>query len=108
MNPAPPVTRSFIGGPRSPLRARRDASASSLNPPDGSASSQGGPQRLFVPRAPAASDRPPGHLCEAVARALERELTGALNVAEPAPLTLAAFLSAKVARLGVRCVFLPP
>ena len=46
-------------------------------------------------------------LCEAVARALERELTGALNVAEPAPLSLAAFLRAMVAHLGVRCVFLP-
>jgi len=46
-------------------------------------------------------------LCEAVARALERELTGALNVAEPAPLSMAAFLRAMVARLGVRCVFLP-
>src|SRR5213595_3571739 len=46
-------------------------------------------------------------LCEGVARALERELTGALNVAEPAPLSMAAFLRAMVARLGVRCVFLP-
>ncbi len=37
-------------------------------------------------------------LCEAVARALERELTGALNVAEPAPLSMAAFLRAMVCR----------
>jgi len=46
-------------------------------------------------------------LCEAFARALERQLTGAVNVAEPAPLSLAAFLRAMVARLGVRCLFLP-
>src|SRR5207245_151645 len=32
---------------------------------------------------------------------------GAVNVAEPAPLSLAAFLRAMVARLGVRCLFLP-
>src|SRR5437016_14504166 len=30
-----------------------------------------------------------------------------LNVAEPAPLSMAVFLRAMVARLGVRCVFLP-
>ena len=46
-------------------------------------------------------------LCEGVTRALERALTGALNVAEPAPLSMAVFLRAMVARLGVRCVFLP-
>jgi nucleoside-diphosphate-sugar epimerase len=46
-------------------------------------------------------------LCGGVARALERDLTGALNLGEPAPLTMVAFLRAMVARLGVRCVFLP-
>src|SRR5439155_417350 len=46
-------------------------------------------------------------LLEAFARALERQLTGAVTVAEPAPLSLAAFLRAMVARLGVRCLFLP-
>jgi nucleoside-diphosphate-sugar epimerase len=46
-------------------------------------------------------------LCEGVARALERDLTGVVNLGEPAPLTLVAFLRAMVARLGVRCVFLP-
>jgi len=43
-------------------------------------------------------------LCEAMARALERGLTGALNVAEPDPVTLGEFLRMLAGRLGVRCV----
>jgi nucleoside-diphosphate-sugar epimerase len=46
-------------------------------------------------------------LCEAVARALERGIRGALNVAEPDPPTMAAFLRLLAARLEVRCLFLP-
>ena len=46
-------------------------------------------------------------LCEAVARALELDLTGALNVAEPDPAPLASFLRLLADRLGVRCLFLP-
>jgi nucleoside-diphosphate-sugar epimerase len=46
-------------------------------------------------------------LCEAVARALERDLTGALNVAEPDPVALSAFLRMLADRLEVRCLFLP-
>jgi nucleoside-diphosphate-sugar epimerase len=46
-------------------------------------------------------------LCEAIGRALDRGLTGALNVGEPAPPTLAVFMRLLVARLGVRCLFLP-
>jgi len=46
-------------------------------------------------------------LCEGIVRALERDVTGAVNIAEPAPLTMKAFLRAMVARLGVRCLFVP-
>jgi len=46
-------------------------------------------------------------LCEAIARILERDLTGVYNVAEPDPPTLAGFLRAMAARLGIRCVFVP-
>jgi nucleoside-diphosphate-sugar epimerase len=45
--------------------------------------------------------------CEAVVRAMERGITGALNVAEPDPPTLAAFMRMLADRLGVRCLFLP-
>jgi nucleoside-diphosphate-sugar epimerase len=44
-------------------------------------------------------------VCEAVARALERGLTGALNIAEPAPPTFAAFMRMLSDRLGVRCLY---
>ncbi len=44
---------------------------------------------------------------EAVARALERDLTGAVNVAEPDPVALGAFLRMLARRLRVRCLFLP-
>lgn len=46
-------------------------------------------------------------LCEGVARALERNLTGALNVAEPEPMLLVDFMRLLAERLGVRCLFLP-
>jgi nucleoside-diphosphate-sugar epimerase len=46
-------------------------------------------------------------LCEAIARALERGLTGALNVAEPEPVCLAEFMRMLSDRLQVRCLFLP-
>ncbi len=48
-------------------------------------------------------------VCEAVARIVERGLTGAFNVAEPEPPTLGAFLRAMADRLGrpVRFVSLP-
>lgn len=45
--------------------------------------------------------------CEAIARALERGLTGALNLGEPEPPTLAGFLRAMAARLDVRGRFVP-
>jgi nucleoside-diphosphate-sugar epimerase len=46
-------------------------------------------------------------VCEAVVRAMERGITGALNVAEPDPPTLAAFMRMLAERLRVRCLFLP-
>jgi len=46
-------------------------------------------------------------LCEAIGRALDRELTGALDVAEPEPLPLRTFLDLLAERLRVRCLFLP-
>jgi len=46
-------------------------------------------------------------LCEALARSLERGLTGALNVAEPDPVSLATFMEMLSDRLRVRCLFLP-
>jgi NADH dehydrogenase len=46
-------------------------------------------------------------LCEAMARALELDLTGTLNVAEPDPVPLSAFLRMLADRLEVRCLFLP-
>jgi nucleoside-diphosphate-sugar epimerase len=44
-------------------------------------------------------------LCEAFARALERGSTGALNVAEPAPVDFATFMRMLADRLRVRCLF---
>lgn len=46
-------------------------------------------------------------VCEAIARVVERDLTGAFNVAEPSPPTLAEFLRMMAARLGIRCAFVP-
>lgn len=46
-------------------------------------------------------------VCEALARALDRGVTGAINVAEPSPASLAEFMRMLAARLGVRCLFLP-
>jgi nucleoside-diphosphate-sugar epimerase len=46
-------------------------------------------------------------LCEAIARALERGLTGELNVGEPDPPTFAGFLRAMAGRLGVKGRFVP-
>lgn len=46
-------------------------------------------------------------VCEAITRVVERDLTGAFNVAEPSPPTLAEFLRMMAARLGIRCVFVP-
>lgn len=46
-------------------------------------------------------------VCEALARALDRELTGVLTVAEPEPLTMRQFLEQMAERLDVRCRFLP-
>jgi nucleoside-diphosphate-sugar epimerase len=46
-------------------------------------------------------------VCEAIARVIERDLTGAFNVAEPAPGTMAEFLRAMTSRAGIRCRFLP-
>jgi nucleoside-diphosphate-sugar epimerase len=46
-------------------------------------------------------------LCEAIARALERGLTRSLNVGEPDPVSLSAFMRMLANRLRVRCLFLP-
>jgi nucleoside-diphosphate-sugar epimerase len=46
-------------------------------------------------------------VCEALARALERGLTGRLQVAEPDPPTLGGFLRLLARRLGIRCLFVP-
>jgi NADH dehydrogenase len=46
-------------------------------------------------------------VCEAIARIVERGLTGAFNVAEPDPPTLRAFLAAMADRLGIRVRFVP-
>src|SRR5262249_29610471 len=46
-------------------------------------------------------------VCEAIARALERGLTGAVNVAEPDPPTFREFLQRMIARLRVRCLLVP-
>jgi nucleoside-diphosphate-sugar epimerase len=46
-------------------------------------------------------------VCEAIVRALERDLTGTLNVAEPEPVAFGTFLRMMTKRLGVRCLFVP-
>src|SRR5258706_10809303 len=46
-------------------------------------------------------------LCEAVARAVERGVTGAVNVGEAAPLPFRDVLRMAAARMGVRCLFVP-
>jgi len=46
-------------------------------------------------------------VCEAIVRALERDVTGAINVAEPEPVAFGAFLRMMTERLGIRCVFVP-
>jgi nucleoside-diphosphate-sugar epimerase len=46
-------------------------------------------------------------LCQAFAIALERGLTGTLQVAEPDPLSLAEFVRLLAERMGVRCWFVP-
>jgi nucleoside-diphosphate-sugar epimerase len=46
-------------------------------------------------------------VCEAIARALERGVTGAINVAEPEAVPFGVFLRMMTARLGVRCLFVP-
>jgi len=46
-------------------------------------------------------------LCEALARALERGLVGVVNIAEPEPVSMAAFMRVLAERLQVRCLFLP-
>lgn len=46
-------------------------------------------------------------VCEAVARILEQNLSGAFNVAEPEPPTFAEFLRMLADRLGVRARFVP-
>jgi nucleoside-diphosphate-sugar epimerase len=46
-------------------------------------------------------------VCEALTRALDRRLKGALNVAEPEPLELRSFLRLLAGRLGVRCLLVP-
>ena len=43
----------------------------------------------------------------AVERALRRQLTGAINVAEPTPLSLGDFLRAVARSHGIRCLFVP-
>jgi nucleoside-diphosphate-sugar epimerase len=44
---------------------------------------------------------------EALVRALARGITGAVNVAEPEPVSLGAFLRMTAARAGIRCLFVP-
>jgi NADH dehydrogenase len=46
-------------------------------------------------------------VAEAVARALERGVTGAVNVAEPDPLSFRDVLKLAAARMGTRCLFVP-
>ncbi|MEN8182143.1 MAG: NAD-dependent epimerase/dehydratase family protein [Myxococcota bacterium] len=46
-------------------------------------------------------------LCEGLARALERDLTGALNVAEADPVSMSVFLRMLADRLGIRCTLVP-
>jgi nucleoside-diphosphate-sugar epimerase len=46
-------------------------------------------------------------LCDAIGRALDRDVGGALDVAEAEPLPLLGFLRMLADRLRVRCIFLP-
>jgi nucleoside-diphosphate-sugar epimerase len=46
-------------------------------------------------------------VCEAIARAIERDVTGAINVAEPAPLSFREVLRLTAAQSGTRCLFVP-
>jgi NADH dehydrogenase len=46
-------------------------------------------------------------VCEAIARAIERDLTGAINVAEPAPRSFREVLRMAAERSGTRCLFVP-
>lgn len=46
-------------------------------------------------------------VCEAVVRALENGVTGAVNVAEPEPVSLGAFLRMTAARARIRVLFVP-
>jgi nucleoside-diphosphate-sugar epimerase len=46
-------------------------------------------------------------VCEAIARAIERDLTGALNVAEEAPRSFRDVLRMAADRMGIRCLFVP-
>ena len=46
-------------------------------------------------------------VCEAVARAIERGITGAINVAEPDPLSFRDVLRLAASRMGTRCLFIP-
>jgi NADH dehydrogenase len=46
-------------------------------------------------------------VCEAVARAIERGVTGAINVAEPDPLSFRQVLRLAASRMGTRCLFVP-
>jgi nucleoside-diphosphate-sugar epimerase len=45
-------------------------------------------------------------LCEAIAQAIERDVTGAVNVAEPSPRSFREVLEMTAARMKVRCVFM--
>lgn len=46
-------------------------------------------------------------VCEALVRAIERGVTGAVNVAEPEPVSLGTFLRMTAARARIRCIFVP-
>ena len=46
-------------------------------------------------------------VCEAIALGIERRVTGAVNVAEPAPRAFRDVLRMAAERMGVRCVFVP-
>lgn len=46
-------------------------------------------------------------VCEAVARVIERELTGVVAIAEPDPVDLGTFLRLMTREMGVGCLFVP-
>lgn len=46
-------------------------------------------------------------LCEAIAAAIERDVVGAVNVAEPSPLSFREVLQMTARRMRVRCLFVP-